>query len=185
MLWTQIESSLLARSAMPLYTDSRRVYHNLAHLQRMFAWAEHLGMVYCPVLDEAVWSHDAILDPMGQNELRSKSWLLAINPQATQAADLVMTTVKHGPSSDNRLAMLDLADFLDDDQTQTNTKLLVEEAKRMSGADEAQINHGILGYLTGLEERIRTGVQDGGYGDDTNTFKAINHGVRKTISRLS
>lgn len=185
MLWTKLENSLLANAAKPLYTDPRRAYHDLAHIERMFAWAAHFNLPYCEDLDKAVWGHDVILDPHGQNEVRSRDWLLAVDPTAKRAGQLVMTTIMHSATDDNRLIMLDLADFIDENQAKANTAALEVESMRMGATSIDAVHKGMRGYLGHLNGRLSADIAIDAFGADTNTFKAIRLGVEKTISRLS
>lgn len=178
---TRLENSTLWRIVRPLYEDPRRHYHTMdGHLARMYAAWERFGWGYDADLDAAVLAHDAIIDPHGHNEARSAQLLLAFDPHAGKASDLVMSTVDHVPLGDWRLVALDLADFLDEAQTRENSRLLLLESKAMGNhADtDARIAH-MAGYLTGLAIRLHTSAAD-----PTTPFGAIRQGIQDAAARL-
>lgn len=186
--WTQIQNSLLAKAAIPLYADPRRSYHNLDHLFRMFEWAEKLGLTYDPILDKAVWGHDSILDRKGQHELRSTHWLEAVEPGSFKSSELILTTVDHRlrKNGDNRLILLDLADFIDPEQTRKNTACVAQEEKNFRPElTSSEILKGNQSYLSNLHLRLHQDLKDEKAGEHTKTFEKIFSGLTQVVHSLT
>jgi hypothetical protein len=95
-----------------------------------------------------------------------------------------MTTVDHDPQhSDRRLALLDLADFLDPDRSRTNTGLLRLEAERMRGDafDEAVWEEGVVTYLSALAGRVRDGLDAVPPGAERRVWTRVLTGITRVI----
>lgn len=116
MTWTRLEGTPIWNLAKAAYDrDPRRTYHNWQHVLRLYHHAEHtFHLPYDEQLDRAILAHDVIYDHLANKELRSADWLLANDPLATQDAhDHIMRTAGHSISTDNRIILLDLADFME------------------------------------------------------------------------
>lgn len=183
---TRLHNTPLWAVAHTLYGDPRRHYHTLdGHLGRMYqAWSA-FGWAYCRDLDTAVLGHDIVLDPAGNNEARSTALIAAIDPASIAAQRLIMGTQHHVPvegwgTGDWRLIALDLADFLNPQQTRTNSRLLLKEAKAMgqTGGDAAIVVR-MSGYLSGLAERLAPMANNA-----TTPFPAIQRAIIETANRL-
>jgi hypothetical protein len=186
MLWTKLEGSLLAKSAIPFYEDSRRAYHILDHIRRMFAWAHYFKIPYDEELDKAIWAHDVIMDPLGNSEVRSKNFLLAIDPTAIVAGNLILTTQTHALGDDNRLILLDLADFLNGPRAAQNTTEVILEHIKMNGHTPRQdILKKSYGYLSNLAASLDKDIRNGKAGQDKETFRRIQYGIQEIVKRIS
>jgi hypothetical protein len=107
--------------------------------------------------------------------------------RADKVVDALQTTVDHDPQhSDRRLALLDLADFLDLDRTRVNTALLRLEAERMRGDafDEAVWEEGTVLYLGGLSRRIRDGLDQGPTGAERRVWSRVLTGITRVIREI-
>lgn len=152
--WTRIDGTPLWDAAAAQYAKNGHDYHNLDHVKRLYAHAARFRLPYDLSLDRAILAHDVILDLEGGNEARSAVWLRdRLGEEDRVATRLIMTAVDHDPQhSDRRLALLDLADFLDPDRSRLNTELLRLEAERMHGRafDEVVWEEGVVIYLSAL-----------------------------------
>lgn len=186
--WTRLQDSLLAQAALPLYNDPRRVYHNLNHLHRMFQWAQEIGLTYDPVLDKAIWGHDSILDRKGRHEIRSTHWLEAVEPNSFDSNKLILTTVHHRlkRGGDNRLILLDLADFMSARQTRQNTADVLQEEKNFRPhLLDADIAKGNQVYLTHLRAGLLQDIKDDKAGVHTAHFEKIFTGLAQVVDRFT
>jgi len=183
--WTRLEGTPLWDAAAQQYAKNDLEYHDMSHVGRLYAHAERFRLPYDPSLDRAILAHDVILDLSGGNEARSALWLRDQTGEEDRVATrLIMTTVDHDPQhADRRLALLDLADFLDPDRSRLNTGLLRLEAERMRGDafDEAVWEEGTVLYLGGLSRRIRDGLDQGPSGAERRVWSRVLTGIRRVI----
>lgn len=186
--WTRLEGTPLWDAAVQQYAKNGHDYHGMAHVGRLYAHAERFRLPHDPSLDKAILAHDVILDLEGGNEARSAVWLRdQLGEEDRVATRLIMTTVDHDPQhADRRLALLDLADFLDADRSRVNTGLLQREAERMHGDafDEAVWEEGTVLYLSGLARRIRDGIDKGPTGEERQVWSRILTGVTRVIREI-
>lgn len=186
--WTRLEGTPLWDAAARNYAKNGLNYHNLDHVKRLYAHAERFRLPYDLSLDRAILAHDVILDLAGGNEARSAVWLRdQLDEEDRVATRLIMTTVDHDPQhSDRRLALLDLADFLDPDRSRTNTGLLRLEAERMRGDafDEAVWEEGVVTYLNALAGRIRDGLGAVPPGAERRVWARVLRGVERVSDEV-
>ena len=186
--WTRLEGSDLWASAAGSYRANGHAYHDLGgHIRRVYGHAERFGIPYDLSLDRAILAHDVILEGKGRDEELSAAWLDRRLERADPLAlQLIMTTVDHKPSHpDARLALLDLADFIDPGQSRINSRLLRDEARLNRGQDfdeEAWVR-GTTGYLMGLNGRIQEDLKTL-EGDDLYRWTRVSHGIARTIAVL-
>lgn len=189
MDWTRLEGSDLWRAAADRYDDNGHAYHNMTHVGRLYGHAARLRLPYDLSLDRAILAHDVILDGDGANEARSSVWLTErLEMPDRLSTQMIMTTVDHDPQhADRRLAILDLADFMDPDQADMNTDLLRLEAMRMRGSefDEDAWAAGTAGYLGGLQERIASGQHIVPGKPERRLWTKISRGIGRTLNRLA
>lgn len=186
--WTRLEGTPFWDAAARQYAKNGNEYHNLDHVKRLYAHAERFRLPYDLSLDRAILAHDVILDLAGGNEARSAVWLRdQLGEEDRVATRLIMTTVDHDPQhSDRRLALLDLADFLDPDRSRTNTGLLRLEAERMRGDafDEAVWEEGVVTYLNALAGRIRDGLGAVPPGAERRVWARVLRGVERVSDEV-
>lgn len=179
--WTALENTELWMAARHGYALNNHAYHNFDHVTRMYAHAEALNFEYDIHLDRAILAHDVLDD-----ELTSARWLDgALGHADPIAGALIATTVHHTPGSgDDRLILLDLADFRNDDVRRHNTALLEREALLSRGIAALQFRKGTIGYLEGLSDRIEEGlaqVTDAGHLD---LWREVRSGIGATLIEL-
>jgi hypothetical protein len=160
----------------------------MTHVCRLYAHAARFRLPYDLSLDRAILAHDVVLDRSGGNEARSAVWLRDhLGEEDRVATRLIMTTVDHDPQhSDRRLALLDLADFLDPERSRLNTGLLQMEAERALGDafDEQDWVKNTVLYLDGLAERIEAGLDAGSTGAERRLWIKILRGVERVSDTL-
>ncbi len=59
---------------MALYSEAKRAYHNLSHIDRMLSWLDRSGH-HSDAVEFAIWFHDAVYEPLGSgNEAKSAQY---------------------------------------------------------------------------------------------------------------
>lgn len=184
--WTRLEDT-------PLWTSARlahdipagRHYHGFHHPLAMYAHAENtFGIGHDPALDKAILLHDVIVDGKLVPERRSVEWAFSRGVIDEAVHDMIMRTVDHAPGRDNRLVLLDLADFTVDDLRRRNTELLMKEAADLSGTTPEEFLEGCHAYLSALHDRIRSGVGNVPDWSDAAAFDAVSEGIARTIEEI-
>jgi predicted metal-dependent HD superfamily phosphohydrolase len=187
-IWTKLEGTPLWDAASLQYAKNGNTYHDMTHVCRLYAHAARFRLPYDLSLDRAILAHDVVLDRSGGNEARSAVWLRDhLGEEDRVATRLIMTTVDHDPQhSDRRLALLDLADFLDPERSRLNTGLLQMEAERALGDafDEQDWVKNTVLYLDGLAERIEAGLDAGSTGAERRLWIKILRGVERVSDTL-
>jgi len=182
-LWTKLEGTPLWDAASLQYAENGHPFHDMTHVGRLYGHAARFRLPYDLYLDRAILAHDVILNRSGGNEARSAVWLRdQLGEEDRVASRLIMTTVDHDPQhSDRRLALLDLADFLDPERSRLNTGLLQMEAERALGDafNEQEWAENTVLYLDGLAERIEAGLDAGPTGAERRVWVKILRGVER------
>lgn len=136
--WSQVLECELAEKAKA-YMDSNRsrLYHNWEHVCRLVFHAEHtFDFTFDLPLAKAIIAHDVIYDADPQKEWRSAEWLLDVDggsPTNIQAVKHIMKTDGHRLSADNRMVLLDLADFMFPKNTHDNFYKVMMESMNLYG----------------------------------------------------
>lgn len=189
--WTRLEGSPLWTAAAMQYARNGHAYHNMDHVRRIYGHAERMGLIYDLRLDRAILGHDVILDGKPDPELRSADWLDAhLDAPDPGARKLILTTIHHDARSpDRRMAFLDLADFIDLGQTRVNSRLLRDEAARAAllrgeSFDQKAWVGGTLGYLQGLQGRIRPSIPEFPFPFERSLWTKIHRGIAVTMATL-
>ena len=150
MTWTRLEGTSLWELAKDKYSsDSRRKQHNWDHVLQLYHHAEHtFGLAYDPALDRSIIGHDVIYDEHPEKEKRSSEWLLEHDEMsgATENAH-IMKTATHVISDDNRMILLDLADFMFDESVLINRKKVEAESIALYGINKTTFAHANAEFL--------------------------------------
>jgi hypothetical protein len=186
--WTRLEGSHLWEEAAGVFEkDTWRRYHAFGHPLSMYKHArDTFGFAYCAALDAGILTHDVIIDHDAP-EWASWEWLRVrqVKPDL-QARDLILSTEHHRPGADNRLLMLDLSSFMFDEQRRANTEELREEQELKYRWDRETFVLKSTGYLTGLEERIGSGIDGPDVpAADRAALREIHAGIGKTIAEMN
>lgn len=93
------------------YNEPHRHYHNLTHIAHMFQTAKRWGVTLSKTQQLAIWYHDAVYDPMAQdNEEKSvelyEKWI-ALEPKES-VSKIILDTKTHKPTSEESKLVLDL-----------------------------------------------------------------------------
>lgn len=184
--WTHLELTPLWASAQTAHASpGGRHYHGFDHPLAMYAHARTtFGFTHDRILDRAILLHDVIVDGAPEPERRSVDWAIRHGVDDPAVHDMIMRTVSHEPGEDNRLVLLDLADFMFPEAASRNTEALRIEVRELSGTDPEEFRAGCQGYLEGLHDRILAGVHKVPIISDAKAFERIADGVRRTVSRL-
>lgn len=140
--------------------DPRRKYHNWSHVEAcLYHAAFTYNLPYDQDLADAILSHDVIYDGRGDHEARSVTWV------ANQTGDTVsnpvevcwhiMKTVDHSPTDDNRMMLIDLANFLDPKERDETRKRIIQESMLLYDASRVEVEHANIGFLIQLHDRLR------------------------------
>ena len=186
--WTRLFGSELWNAAKTRHElEAWRKYHAFPHPLRMYGRAqETFGMAYCPHLDKAVATHDVIIDGMAP-ELASAAWLENFEgSRDVVARNLILSTVGHHPGADNRLILLDLGGFLFDDERRAESELVREEQEARFGWDAATCSEKSSLYLSGLERRLRNGLEAPNLpASDREWLRGIASGVASAVAEMN
>lgn len=188
--WTQLEGTPEWAAIKGIYDANDLDYHDFGgHVFRIYQWAHDLKIPYSRALDEAIATHDVILDYRGAHERRSIALADALfhNENNAERSAYIENTINHRPADTHSvMGMLDLADFVNEQQTRRNTELLLLEAKRKKGDafnydDQIAAN---IAYLIGLHQRIASDVEWIENPKHKNIWLSIQIGIEKTLHRL-
>lgn len=181
MPWTKLEDTDLWDVAREQYARNNHAYHNFDHVFRMYEHAQALGMEHDIHLDRAILTHDVLDD-----ERASMRWLDEALGQSDPAAGaMIEATMAHRPGpGDNRLILLDLADFRDDDVRRRNTELLRREAFESRGVGDQDFVARTITYLEGLENRILEGIPLVPDRREQTLWHEIRDGILATLAEL-
>lgn len=160
MPWTRLEGTPIWRQAVAHYAEPWRDYHGLWHLERIYHHAQAtFGFAYDHDLDLAILTHDVVMHFEGRDELLSARWLNARTQGLYPRSEaFILTTKDHRPGpGDSRMARLDLANFMFDDERREGTSRLRNEA-RNRGIPHEQWRKGSHTYLMGLYDRVSSGI---------------------------
>jgi len=183
--WTQLEGTSLWSCARAAHdAQAWRRYHGWSHPLHLYDLAGRVfGFDHDRSLDRAILAHDVVQggpDPVG----RSVSWLREMCPD-DRAEALIASTHSHAPKAgqDNRMILLDLADFAWPELARRNTLLLEEEARLGLGWERPLFLRKTEDYLAGLADRVEAGAH-GLDRFETEWFCMIAAGIRTTIREI-
>ena len=162
--------------------NPRRKYHNWGHIEKcLFHAAYTLKLPYDDKLAQAILVHDVIYDGKGEHEDRSIEWALENGVTNEETLSHIRKTKDHNPSGDNRMILIDLADFMWVHPTIKNTEKVIEECVLLYGVDEKQVKQQNKKFLVELVSRLKT--HSGNNDFETTMFKAIIIGIENAIER--
>jgi hypothetical protein len=182
--WSRILDGELGRSAKTAYeAEPARCYHNWAHILRIYWHAEHTFAVpYDPDLDLAILTHDVVYDAQPDKEERSVQWLSAHTDADVTAANAhIRKTITHAPSSDNRMILLDLADFRYPECAAPNLDRIAAESIALYDVTMPQFLSANIAVMAGLDDRIRSGL-DCASVTDQYAFQMVLDGIDRSIA---
>ena len=182
--WSRILDSRIADLAKTEYDDNPdRRYHNWAHILRLY-WhaAETFHLPYDPDLDLAILTHDVIYDAADDKEKRSVAWLQEHAAGPTAGAEYhILRTIEHRPTADdNRMILLDLADFLCPDRTGPNLDNIGAESMALYGITMPEFLHANMAVMKTLAERIEESMSEAPSADQQH-FHGILSGIVRSI----
>jgi hypothetical protein len=156
LLHTDMGSYVRDRMSDPLLT-----YHNINHIERLYAKANEWGIPYDSSLDGAILWHDAVYDAAPHKEARSA--VLAIqcaqdNPDWFEHLDLVeinaqiLSTAEHKVTSNvcSTMIKLDLAELGDPVRRRENFWAILQESINLYGMDAVTACNGTVQFMDKL-----------------------------------
>ncbi len=182
--WSRILDSELGEKARAAYDDNPvRCYHNWAHIQRVYWHAQNTyALPYDRDLDLAILTHDVIYDALPGKEERSAQWLFDhADGDVTVANEHIHKTINHAPSADNRMVLLDLADFTDPACAAPNLDRIAAESMALYDVTLPQFLQANIAVMTGLGNRIKDGLGDVSASDQA-AFQKILDGITRSIT---
>ncbi len=185
MAWSRLEGTQIWTLAKAQYfSDPRRKYHVWDHVQQLYFHAEHtFRFEYDDQLDRAILGHDAIYDDLPEKERRSADWLMHNDPLSTQTAyDHIMRTAGHVPGKDNRILLLDLADFIDFERTARNRALLEEESMELYGISRRDFAKANVKFLDIMASSYTPEALSGLPDWEREAFARISQGIEFSAS---
>jgi predicted metal-dependent HD superfamily phosphohydrolase len=91
------------------YAEPHRRYHTLEHIEHCLREFDPRQAREPEAVELAIWFHDAIYDTRrSDNEERSAAWLLELLPEAKRAAELILVTKHHKPSTPDEALLVDV-----------------------------------------------------------------------------
>jgi len=111
-----LETPLADKAQAQMDSQPGLLFHVWDHPKNLVWHAKHtFEFPFDLALGKAVVAHDVIYDALPNKELRSAQWLLANDtqgPTTYKAFEHIMKTADHRVTDDNRMVLLDLANFM-------------------------------------------------------------------------
>jgi predicted metal-dependent HD superfamily phosphohydrolase len=180
MLWSKIQNTDLALAAKGKIlsntfgdftnpnSDMILHYHNLDHIESMYAFLEKTNEPYDEVLDWAVLFHDSVYDSKPNKELRSAllfSSLVDKNSGCTLEEDdrirvfqMIMNTEKN-ERLPCPLVKADLHQLADPVQLFKNFNAIMLESMALYNMDEGEFAYNSELYMRALLDRVRDNLR--------------------------
>ncbi|MCE6958807.1 hypothetical protein LAZ40_07060 [Cereibacter sphaeroides] len=182
--WTRLEGTDLWHVARELHAAPGRHFHDFSRVRSLYAHAaDTFALPWCASLDLAILLQDVIAGP--GHELRSVLWARGRGLTDRTTTDLILSTESCRPGRDNRLILLELADFLDPAASRRNLDLQAREADALEGMDFMDFARSRTTWLGGLYGRLRDGLSGMTDPDSRAMFSAIAAGVRRSVHDLA
>jgi len=182
---TLLNCDLAAKAKEHMDADPARTYHNWEHVERLVWHAQYtFEYPFDLALGKAVITHDVIYDALSQKEWRSAEWLFEHDgetPTNIAAARHIMKTAGHLITNDNRMVLLDLADFMFPRMTHDNFYKVMMESMNLYKADPAQIAQGGIDALTQIRDNYADNRLVGLNPPERIAFVAIRTGLERAM----
>ncbi len=165
--------------------NSALLYHNWEHIERCVWHAQHtFEFDFDLPFGKAILTHDVIYDGKPQAEWRSADWLLENDgetPTNVAAARPIMQTAGHAVTDDNRMILVDLADFMSPPMTQKNFYKIMMESVNLYGQTPAVIIDAALEFLDKMHNNYADNVLSDVSPMERIAFQAIRTGIERTM----
>ncbi len=185
MSWSRLLDTPLGQRAKAVYqADPGRHYHNWNHVLRLYWHAtETFDLAYDANLDMAILAHDVIYDAKPNKEERSAAWLREYADTATEMAEShIRKTIDHSVTDDNRMVLLDLADFLYPEKSAANLETISKEFQALYGLTEQVFLQGNIGVMTGIHDRIKSSLPGQASDADQEMFAKVLDGIKSNLA---
>lgn len=158
-------------------------YHNWNHVLRCL---EHAAFTFQFPFDQAladcILGHDVVYGTGTDNEEQSALWVLMHRKADKHSANItkmILQTVEHNPAKDNRMILVDLANFMDREESEATRELVIQENMRMRGLSRKIVAAGNAHFLIDLHDRLE--AVDEVDALDALYFEKIRHGLQLLI----
>ncbi len=178
-----LNSELAAKAHDHMAQFPALTYHNWDHIERCVWHAEHtFEFAFDLAFGKAILTHDVIYDGKPQAEWRSAEWLLENDGESATniaAARHIMKTAGHAITGDNRMVLVDLADFMYPQMTHENFYKIMMESMNLYKVKPAEITEKALDFLG----TMRNQYADNTLSNVTPMERAAFLGIRTGIER--
>ena len=156
--WDQLLECDLAQRAKGRMATPALTYHNWEHVECLVWHAKHtFEYPFDLALGKAVIAHDVIYDTLPQKEWRSAEWLLdndGHGASTIEAVRHIMKTDGHRVTDDNRMVLLDLANFMFPRSTQKDFIKIMMESANIYKAPPTEIIEKSMEFMEDLRSRF-------------------------------
>jgi predicted metal-dependent HD superfamily phosphohydrolase len=196
MSWSQILHTELADVVMAMIetnVDSRLLtYHNMDHVDAMYAYLEETNEDYDEALDWAILFHDAVYDAQPQKERRSAELFTYLvktfdgcvlgDAGKERVVELIMSTVEHVVTkpSTSPIIRADLAGLANPVSTYHNYSKIMEESKNLYNVTETTFAEANILYM----RKLRDTINSNWYKDAQHAkfYTYVKRGINQTIN---
>lgn len=196
MSWSQILHTELADVVMErIYSnsdDNMLTYHNMDHIDAMYAYLAETNEDYDEALDWAILFHDAVYDNQPQKERRSAELFTNLvktfdgcvlgDAGKERVVELIMSTVEHVVTKPSMSPIIraDLAGLANPVTTYYNYSKIMLESKNLYNVTEVDFAEANILYMRKLKDTINSNW----YKDTQHArfYTAVKRGIIQTIN---
>lgn len=196
MSWSQILHTELADVVMErIYSnsdDNMLTYHNMDHIDAMYAYLAETNEDYDEALDWAILFHDAVYDNQPQKERRSAELFTNLvktfdgcvlgDAGKERVVELIMSTVEHVVTKPSMSPIIraDLAGLANPVTTYYNYSKIMLESKSLYNVTEVDFAEANILYMRKLKDTINSNW----YKDTQHArfYTAVKRGIIQTIN---
>jgi predicted metal-dependent HD superfamily phosphohydrolase len=196
MSWSQILHTELASVVVGMIeanVDSNGLtYHNMQHVDAMYAYLAETNEDYDEALDWAILFHDAVYDNQPAKERRSAELFTSLvktfegcvlgDAGKERVVELIMSTVEHVVTKPSMSPIIraDLAGLANPVSTYYNYSKIMEESKNLYNATEVDFAEANILYMRKLKDTVNSN-----WHKDTQHARfyiAVRRGIIQTIN---
>ncbi len=196
MNWSQILHTELADVVMDMIetnVDSRLLtYHNMDHVDAMYAYLAETNEDYDEALDWAILFHDAVYDAQPEKERRSAELFTNLvktfdgcvlgDAGKERVVELIMSTVDHVVTKPSMSPIIraDLAGLANPLNTFWNYSKIMLESKNLYGVTEYDFAIANVKYMQKLRNSVNLNWSKDG--QHARFYSAVKRGINQTIN---
>lgn len=183
--WEQLLASDLAAKAKARMDDPALIYHNWAHVERVAWHAQHtFEFPFDVAFGKAIVAHDVVYDAKAQKEWRSAEWLFEVDGATAtnvEAARHIMKTDGHQVTDDNRMILVDLANFMYPKMTHEDFYKIMMESMNLYKVPAEVIVDTSLAFLTKLHDNFADNILTHVTPMERAAFLGIRTGIERAM----